>query len=34
MVRQHFETMIVRGKSDDIGHWTKNHDIDIEDMTG
>ena len=34
MVRQHFETMIVRGKSDDIGHWTKNHDIAIEDMTG
>jgi len=26
--------MVVRGKADDIGHWTENHDIAIEDMTG
>ena len=26
--------MIIRGKADDIGHWTKNHDTAIEDMTG
>ena len=34
MMKQNYETMIVRGKADDIGHWTENHDIAIEDMTG
>ena len=34
MMKQNYETMIVRGKADDIGHWTENQDIAIEDMTG
>jgi len=34
MMKQNYETMIIRGKADDIGHWTKNHDTAIEDMTG
>ena len=34
MMKQNYETMIIRGKADDIGHWTENHDIAIEDMTG
>ena len=35
MVRQHFETMTIRGKADDIGCGNHpNQDIAIEDMTG
>jgi hypothetical protein len=35
MVRQHFETMIIRGKSDDMGsEIDPNQDTAIEDMTG
>ena len=34
MVRQHFETMVVRGKSDEIGAELSNQDASIEDMTG
>ena len=33
MVTQHFETLVVKGKSDLIGHWTENQDTAIEDMT-
>ena len=35
MVRQHFETMIIRGKSDDMGaEIDPNQDTAIDDMTG
>ena len=35
MVRQHFETMIIRGKADDIGsEIDPNQDTAIDDMTG
>ena len=33
MVKQHFETMVVRGKSDNIGVELSNQDVSIEDMT-
>ena len=33
MVKQHFETMIVRGKSNNIGDELSNQDVSIEDMT-
>lgn len=33
MVTQHFETMVVRGKSDEIGVELSNQDVSIEDMT-
>ena len=33
MVKQHFETMVVRGKSDEIGVELSNQDVSIEDMT-
>ena len=35
MVRQHFDTMVVRGKADDMGSKIDpNQDTAIEDMTG
>ena len=34
MVTQHFETMVVRGKADEIGDELSNQDASIEDMTG
>jgi len=34
MVKQHFETMVVRGKADNIGGIDPNQDTAIEDMTG
>mgnify|MGYP003654301877 CR=1 FL=1 len=34
MVTQHFETMVVRGKADEIGDELSNQDVSIEDMTG